>query len=278
MAKVQIVTDSISNLSQEEIEKYNIKIVHLNVLVDGVSYSDKDVSKETFLDLLNNAKELPKTSQPSLGHFLEVYDSFEEGTEIVSLHVASALSGTSSAAQQAGDMSKNSVTVIDTTFADRGQAFQVIEAAKLAQNGASVDEIVSYCEKVKDNTTLYLCVMSLDNLVKGGRVSKAKGLLSNLLNIKVIFEFKDGILTPLQKGRGVKSIEKFLHDIALPKIKEKVQKECSISFVSTTKLIDDTIEKIKEMTQIQDMHFGFTIPTVAIHTGEGAFALMHYHD
>lgn len=278
MTKVQIVTDSLGNLTQEEIEKYGIKMVHLNILVDGVSYSDKDVSKNEFINMLKNAKDLPKTSQPSIGNFLEIYDSFEEGTEIVSLHVSSALSGTSDAARQAGEMSKNKVTVIDTMLAERAEAFQVIEAAKLAQAGATVEEIVAHCEKVRQNTKLYLCVMTLDNLVKGGRVSRAKGLISSLLNIKVIFEFKDGVLTPMQKGRGAKSIEKFIDEIVIPDLKSTQYEECSFGYVSSTPLLEDTITKVKELSTVKVSGVDYTIPTLTIHVGEGAFAISYYHE
>lgn len=278
MTKIQIVTDSLGNLTQEEIEKYNIKLVHLNILVDGVSYSDKEVSKQEFINMLRNAKDLPKTSQPSIGNFLEIYDSFEEGTEIISLHVASVLSGTSEAARQAGELSKNKVTVIDTTFAERAEAFQVLEAAKLAQSGATVEEIVTRCEQVRKNTKLYLCVMTLDNLVKGGRVSRAKGLLSSLLNIKVIFEFKDGVLTPMQKGRGAKSIEKFIDEIVIPDLKSVQHEECCVGYVSSTPLLEETIAKVKNLNTVKFTGVDYTIPTLTIHVGEGAFAISYYHE
>lgn len=278
MTKIQIVTDSLGNLTQEEIEKYNIKLVHLNILVDGVSYSDKEVSKQEFINMLKNAKNLPKTSQPSIGNFLEIYDSFEEGTEIISLHVASVLSGTSEAARQAGELSKNKVTVIDTTFAERAEAFQVLEAAKLAQSGATVEEIVTRCEQVRKNTKLYLCVMTLDNLVKGGRVSRAKGLLSSLLNIKVIFEFKDGVLTPMQKGRGAKSIEKFIDEIVIPDLKSVQHEECCVGYVSSTPLLEETIAKVKNLNTVKFTGVDYTIPTLTIHVGEGAFAISYYHE
>lgn len=278
MTKIQIVTDSLGNLTQEEIEKYNIKLVHLNILVDGVSYSDKEVSKQEFINMLKNAKNLPKTSQPSIGNFLEIYDSFEEGTEIISLHVASVLSGTSEAARQAGELSKNKVTVIDTTFAERAEAFQVLEAAKLAQAGATVEEIVARCEQVRKNTKLYLCVMTLDNLVKGGRVSRAKGLLSSLLNIKVIFEFKDGVLTPMQKGRGAKSIEKFIDEIVIPDLKSVQHEECCVGYVSSTPLLEETIAKVKNLNTVKFTGVDYTIPTLTIHVGEGAFAISYYHE
>lgn len=276
MGKVRIVTDSIANLTCEEQERYEIDVAYLNILVDQQSFleSDERVAKDKFYQVLSQAKELPKTSQPSIGLLLDIYDSYEEGTDIISIHVASTLSGTVEAARQAGELSKNQVTVVESGFADRGQAYQVIEAAKLAQAGASKEEILARIQAVREKTKLYICVFSLDNLVKGGRVSRAKGLLSNLLNIKVIFEVTNGELLPLQKGRGAKSIQAFL-DTVYPELEEKVIAQCSLSYVTITDFIQTQINRLYDMFPMDKLHIGYTVPTVAIHTGEGAFAIIY---
>lgn len=277
---IKIVTDSIANITQEEMAKYGITVTNLNVLVDGVSYVDNDayVAKETFYNVLSQVKELPKTSQPSIGAFLEVYDSFEEGTEIISIHVTSSLSGTVNAARQAADMSKNNVTVIDSQFADRGQAFQVIEAAKLAQAGASKADILAKIEEVRQKTTLYISVFTLENLVKGGRVGKAQGLLSSLLNIKVILGLEDGVLKPAAKGRGTKSIQQFLDTTVYPDVFEGTVKECAISYVNETDFVNEQTALLQSKLPQEVLHFGYTISTVSIHAGLGAFAITYYKD
>lgn len=279
MGTIKIVTDSIANLTEEEIRLYDIHVAYLNVLVDDVSYSERDafVAKDQFHTVLSQAKTLPKTSQPSIGSLLEIYDGFEDGTEIISIHVASSLSGTVEAARQAGEMSKNNVTVIESGTADRGQAYQVLEAAKMAQAGATKEEILEKIRYIRERTTLYICVFTLENLVKGGRVSRARGLLSNLLNIKVIFEVKDGALLPLQKGRGSKSIQQFMESEVYPKLQESLT-QCSLSYVKETDFVKQQIATLQQMVPLEKLHVGYTIPTVAIHTGEGAFAIIYYNE
>ncbi|MBF0780572.1 MULTISPECIES: DegV family protein [unclassified Granulicatella] len=278
MKNVRIVTDSLANLTEEEIKTYHIDVAYLNILVDNQSYVENDpaMAKDRFYQVLSQAKTLPKTSQPSIGTFLDIFDSYEEGTEIISIHVASTLSGTVDAARQAGNMSKNSVTVIECGMADRAQAYQVIEAAKLAQSGANKEEILAHIQHVRENTQLYICVFSLDNLVKGGRVSRAKGLLSSLLNIKVIFEVKNGELLPLQKGRGAKAIQSFMDETVYPDLEISQIEQCSLSYVKETEFIHAQIQRLSQMLPKEKLHIGYTIPTVAIHTGEGAFAIIYY--
>lgn len=112
------------------------------------------------------------------------------------------LSGTAEAARQATFLSGSNVTVIDCGFIDQSQAFQVIEAAKLAQAGASLEEVLAGVEKVKDHSKLFIGISSLDNLVKGGRISRVAGVISSVLNMRVVMELEDGELLPITKGRG----------------------------------------------------------------------------
>ena len=119
------------------------------------------------MDMMANAKALPKTSQPPIGEFVELYDRLgEDGSEVISIHMTKGLSGTVEAARQASNLSSSKVTVIDSDFTDQGLSFQVIQAAKLAQVGAGVPEILAEIERVKQNTKLYIGISTLDNLVK----------------------------------------------------------------------------------------------------------------
>lgn len=144
------------------------------------------------MDMMANAKALPKTSQPPIGEFVELYDRLgEDGSEVISIHMTKGLSGTVEAARQASNLSSSKVTVIDSDFTDQGLSFQVIQAAKLAQVGAGVPEILAEIERVKQNTKLYIGISTLDNLVKGGRISRTTGLLSNIFNMKVVMDFEN---------------------------------------------------------------------------------------
>lgn len=154
---IKIVTDSTITVEPELIEKYGITIVPLAILIDGVLYQDTDLSAAQFMSKMKVSKNLPKTSQPPVGVFSEVYDQLaEDGSQIISIHLTKALSGTVEAARQGAMLSNADVTVIDSDFIDQGLKFQVIEAAKLAAEGATKEEILAAIEKTKKKyRTLY---------------------------------------------------------------------------------------------------------------------------
>ena len=127
MSKIRIVTDSSITIEPELVEKYNITVVPLSVMVDGVIYSDSDLREEgRFLDMMKHSKELPKTSQPPVGLFAETYEKLvKEGAEqIVAIHIMHTLSGTCEASRQGASLSGADVTVIDSGFTDQCLKFQ----------------------------------------------------------------------------------------------------------------------------------------------------------
>ena len=276
MSKIRIVTDSSITIEPELVEKYNITVVPLSVMVDGVIYSDSDLREEgRFLDMMKHSKELPKTSQPPVGLFDETYEKLvKEGAEqIVAIHLMHTLSGTCEASRQGASLSGADVTVIDSGFTDQCLKFQVVEAAKLAEAGDSLDEIVARVEEVKSKSELHIGVSTLENLVKGGRIGRVTGLLSSLLNIRVIMELKDYQLNTIANGRGAKTFTKWL-DSYINGIKDKDRKvaEIGISYAGTPDFAHEMAEKLEVLgAPISILETGSIIQT---HTGEGAFAVM----
>src|SRR5690606_10698355 len=145
-------------------------------LIDGVTYVDQeDISSTEFLEKMKDAKELPKTSQPPIGKIVETYDSLgADGSEIISIHMTSELSGTFSAAQQAAQMTESKVTVVDSQFISLAYGFQIEEVVKMINAGKTVEEIVEEIEVIKNNLRLFVVIGNIDNLIKGGRIGKAK--------------------------------------------------------------------------------------------------------
>ena len=240
----------------------------------GVFYSDSDVGDEgRFLDMMKHCKVLPKTSQPPVGLFAETYEKLvKEGAEqIVAIHIMHTLSGTCEASRQGASLSGADVTVIDSGFTDQCLKFQVVEAAKLAEAGASLDEIVARVEEVKSKSELHIGVSTLENLVKGGRIGRVTGLLSSLLNIRVIMELKDYQLNTIAKGRGAKTFTKWL-DSYIDSIKDRKVAEIGISYAGTPDFAHEMAEKLEVLgAPISILETGSIIQT---HTGEGAFAVM----
>ena len=274
MSKIKIVTDSSLTIEPELVEKYDITIIPLSVMIDGVVYSDSDLKEEgKFLNMMRNSKELPKTSQPPVGVFAEVYENLmKNGAEhIVSIHIAHTLSGTVEAARQGANLAGADVTVIDSTFTDQCQKFQVVQAAKLAQEGGSLEEVIAKVEEVCQKSELYIGVSTLENLVKGGRIGRVTGLISSLLNIKVVMEMVDCELNPIIKGRGLKTFNKWL-DNFIEYAKGKKVAEIGISYCGTADMANGFKEKLQVLgAPIAVLETGSIIQT---HTGENAFAVM----
>ena len=214
MTQVKIVTDSSVTIEPEVVKELNITVVPLSVMIDSVLYSDADLKEGEFLHLMQQSKNLPKTSQPPVGVFAEVFEELgKDGSQIIAIHMSHALSGTVEAARQGASLSTADVTVIDSSFTDQAMKFQVVEAAKLAKEGKDLETILAHVEDVKNHTELYIGVSTLENLVKGGRIGRVTGLLSSLLNIRVVMQMKNHELQPIAKGRGAKTFKKWLEEL-----------------------------------------------------------------
>ena len=278
MTKIKIVTDSSVTIEPELVKQLDITVVPLSVMIDNVVYSDADLKEEgKFLQLMQEAKNLPKTSQPPVGVFAEVFEELsKDGSQILAIHMSHALSGTVEAARQGASLSTADVTVIDSSFTDQALKFQVVEAAKLAQEGKDMETILSHVEEVKNHTELYIGVSTLENLVKGGRIGRVTGLLSSLLNIRVVMQMKDHELQPIVKGRGAKTFKKWLDELTTS-LSERSVAEIGISYSGNADWAKEMKENLQAYVEkpISVLETGSIIQT---HTGENAWAiLVRYH-
>ena len=273
MTKIKIVTDSSVTIEPEVAKELDITIVPLSVMVDGVVYSDADLEEGEFLRLMQSSRNLPKTSQPPVGVFADVFEHLaEDGAQIISIHMSHALSGTVEAARQGATLANADVTVVDSSFTDQAMKFQVTEAAKLAKEGASLEEILTRIEEVKEKTELYIGLSTLENLVKGGRIGRVSGLISSLLNIRVIMQMKDHQLEPIVKGRGAKTFKKWLDDLTAS-LQIKQVTEIGISYAGGPELAQEMKESLQPYVKkpISVLETGSIIQT---HTGENAWAVL----
>ena len=277
MAKIKIVTDSSVTIKPELVNDLDITIVPLSVMVDGVLYSDADLKEGEFLRLMKESTNLPKTSQPPVGVFAEVFEELSESADyIVAIHMSHALSGTIEAARQGATLANANVTVIDSSFTDQALKFQVVEAAKLAKEGSELEEILQKIEEVREKTELYIGVSTLENLVKGGRIGRVTGLLSSLLNIRVVMQMDNHQLQPIAKGRGDKTFKKWLVELE-EKLKTAKVAEIGISYAGTASFANEIKERLQVFVEkpISVLETGSIIQT---HTGENAWAILIRYD
>ena len=178
-------------------------------------------------------------------------------------------------AEQAAQMTKTKVTVVDCQSTDRGMAFQILAAAKLIEAGGTVEEAVAKMATVRDHSKLYLAIDNLDNLVAGGRISKFAGTLSSLLNIKLMLEVYGGQIHIAMKGRGIKAIHKEWDKI-LAQMKAKQVKAIGISHVQADREVARLKEQLQSLFPEIPVVVRETVPIIATHTGMGACCLLYY--
>ncbi|MBD7908330.1 DegV family protein [Sporosarcina gallistercoris] len=277
MSKIKVVTDSTADLTKEEISEYGIQVVPLTIHIDGDVYQDQiDIQPLEFLDKMAASEDLPKSSQPSAGAFTELYNELgEDGSEVISIHMTGGMSGTVKSAEAAAAMTDTSVTVIDSRFISHALSFQVIEAAKLAQQGKKMAEIVQHLNDIRAKTMLYVVVDKLDNLVKGGRIGKGKAMIGSLLNIKPIASLQDGVYTPVGKARSHKQVAAQLFEAFKEDTAGKIVKGVGISHAHGLAMAEP-LKRLIEESGFADIRFSFTSPIVSTHTGAGAIGFMYY--
>ncbi|WP_211745298.1 DegV family protein [Paenibacillus sp. Marseille-Q4541] len=213
MSQVFIVTDSTADIPDALVEKYQIHVVPLRVVFGQETYLDGiELSPAKFYEKLGDAKVLPTTSQPSPAEFMNVYSELlneHPGSQIVSIHLSSGMSGTYQSALLGKSMLEEEygadITVIDSKSASYGYGLLVIHAAQLAQAGKSAAEIEAEVHKLHQDRKLYFLVDTLEYLQKGGRIGKASAILGTLLNIKPILSIdEEGVIYAVEKIRGQK--------------------------------------------------------------------------
>lgn len=213
----KIVADSSCDLNQDLEQRLDIKLVPFKIDIDERSFIDnKDLDIEDFKKTMKASPNPIRTSCPSPGDFVEEYKKSEN---VFVVTISAALSGTYNSAELAKDMMLEEdpnkfVYVFDSKSASIGETLTALKIDELIKNGLSNTEIVEKVEAYIDETTTYFISESLDNLIKNGRISKTKGLIANVLNLKPLMGAnKKGEIELVENHRGSKKAFKRLVEI-----------------------------------------------------------------
>ncbi|WP_332650124.1 DegV family protein [Lysinibacillus sp. 54212] len=278
MGRIHIVTDSTCDLTKEEIGKHEIHVVPLTIQIDGNTYIDGvDIEPASFIEKMKTASQLPKSSQPAPGVFKELYDELgKNGDRIISIHMTGGMSGTVQSARQAADMTDSHVTVVDSRYIAWALAFQLREAVRLRDEGATVEEIVARLDEVRKNTRLFVVLDTLENMVKGGRIGKGKAVVSSLLNIKPIGHLDIGEVTIAAKPRSYKQVVKFLMNEFQEDTAGKTIKAVGISHANSMDTMGNSMIQLVKEAGFNSIEIAYTSPVICTHTGEGALGFMYF--
>jgi len=207
---VAVVTDTTHYMPRALIDEAGIHEVSLYVNDGGTLTRESDLHDyDAFYERLRTQSELPTTSQPSIGDFLEVYEPLlEAGNDIVSVHLGAGISGTCEAARQAAAEigsrgGQRRVEVVNSRSACAGQGMIVLATAAAARGGADVHQVVDRADAAIRNARIWFAVDTLEYLRRGGRIGSAQAWVGGALKIKPIMTFDDGIM-PIERVRTEK--------------------------------------------------------------------------
>ena len=257
MEKIKILTDSCLDIPEELIEKNKIDILPVLINFGDKSYVDREeINLEEMLDKIEKEGVLPTTAQITPNRFEEYFrKALDEGYKVVAVLMSSNMSGTYNSAYIAKEMvESDDITIIDTQVITSAQGFFVLKACELRDKGLSPEEIKVEIEKMIPKMKASLCFESLENLVRGGRISKTAGVIGTALGLRVIIGFEDGMMVAKDKTRGNKKVIKkiiseyensdvdknepvMIIEIGSPEIKSELKSyldENNIKYIETT--------------------------------------------
>ena len=211
--KIKIITDSTSDLISYIVNKYDIEVLPLLLFFGEESYYDGlDISLHSVLEKIRMGEVFPTTSQIIPQRFYDCYKKYlDEGYKIISIHLSSKMSGTYQSACMAKEMLEtDDIIVIDSVNVTAGLGLLVIKACELSEQGLNINEIEAKILKAIPHVKSALAFETLENLVKGGRISKTAGIIGHLLGIKPILAVKDGEMVVIDKVRGSKKAIKYI--------------------------------------------------------------------
>lgn len=211
MKKIKIVTDSCFDLPDYIIKKYDIEFLPLLINFEDKSYLDRvEITFEQMQEKIKEGGSLPTTAQVTPIRFEEYFrKNLEEGYTVLAILMSSNMSGTYNSACIAKEMiESDDIIIVDTQVVTSAQGYLVLKACELRDQGLSAEEIKERLEIIKPKIKASLCFESLENLVRGGRISKTVGTIGTVLGLKIIVGFKDGAMTVIDKIRGNKKVLK----------------------------------------------------------------------
>lgn len=273
---IRIVIDSTSDVTDEIIEKYNIKMVPLTVNFENESFLDKvELNSKQFFEKLETAEKLPTTTLVSPGTFMEVFsDILLEGDKVLGLFLASEFSGTYDSACMAKNMiGSDDIYIIDTRSVCLGAFALILEAIELVQQNKDIEEIVKELEALREKVVAVAALDTLKYLEKGGRLSKGQAVVGTLLNVKPIVEIKDGKISVIEKIRGKNKAVKWF-DEWIEKNNYDLSNKTVLLFhgkaYEQLKMLREAIEDKYKIKNIIEQEIGAVIGT---HSGPGVLGI-----
>ena len=280
MKKIKIITDSCSDISLETAQKYGIHLLPVHLYFGDETYLDRyEISTEEFYKKLRQTDIHPKTSLITVQEHMDAYKKYVNDYTIIHIPMSSSTSGTYQSAQLAkesviDEVKDADIRIVENCQLSYGYGMWVIEAAKMANDGKSAEEIISMLEdKIKLSEVIF-SVTGLDYLKKGGRISQTAKILADVLDISPILKVESGLVVNKDKVRGKKKIIPKMVDILINEASENTDNPIFVMCGGDLEKANLLKDKILEKTAFKNIYIEDIGPCIGIHAGPDTLGLI----
>lgn len=275
----KILTDSTADLPESWTQEHDVQVLGLTIQLDGQTHEtvgpDKLTSEQLLAKMESGSK--PTTSQINVGQFEDVFRQYaQEGTAVLYVAFASALSGTYQSAVMAREMVLEDypeaiITILDTKAASMGEGLLVMKAVEARAAGQSLEQTADLLQSLVPRVKTYFLVDDLNHLMRGGRISKAAALMGSLVNIKpIIAVTADGSLDSVAKVRGKKKAQAEVVRMTLETISDP---RVVVAYAGEKEVAENVKEQLLASGQVTEVLILPLGPVISTHTGPGTLGL-----
>ncbi|MGM9987275.1 MAG: DegV family protein [Bacillaceae bacterium] len=275
--KIAWVTDSTAYLTDELKQHEDVYIVPLTIIFnENEVYEDGiNLTADELYTKLTQSETLPTTSQPAVGKFIELYEKLKEEYEhVIMLHIASGISGTLSTSNQAAEIVELNYHMIDTKALSTGITLLLEEGIKLEREGKTPNEIASRLTAIIDNFRNYFIVGKLEQMHKGGRLTKGQLLLGNLLSIKPIVHIdKESKAAVYDKIRTEKKAWANIYKMLIDSIENKGTTKVGLIHATRTAFMEEVKAQLLQKYPHLQIYIAPISAVLGVHGGEGTIGI-----
>jgi len=271
---VKVITDSLGDIPSAVAEELGITVIPINVIFGTEVFRDGvDLTTEQFYDKLMRSKIFPTTTIPPLNTYIELFNkAAKETDEILVITISSKLSNTYEASLQTVELmeKKCRVEVIDSQWAVMAQGLIVISAAKAAQAGAGLDEVVDITHRNIPRAEFRMVFDTLEYLKRGGRIGKAQTFVGSMLRLHPILGMRDGEVYPFTRGRSQAKAIDYLYNFAAS---FSHIEEMAVENATTPDEANELVERLGTQFPREHIYRSKVSPVIGAHVGPHVLAV-----
>lgn len=281
MKKVAVVTDSVAMLPARIARDLGIGVVPIILNLGDRSYRDGiDLTTSEFYKYLRTTDELPTTAAPSVGEFVAIFEeALLDAEAAVAIHVSSEVTSVCRIAQMAARaIGEDRVQVIDSKSATMAEGFVALAAARAAQAGATLEEVVAVAKKAIPEVRFFAFLETLDYLRRGGRVGGAVAMMGNAIQLKPIVHIVDGEISPLARPRTRSKATRMMLDLMSSEVAGRPVR-VAVLHADSLEDAQQLHRQVDEQFECLEVHVTELTPVMGTHTGPGLLGLaFHVED